>query len=399
MRNPFNSGPFASQSLFDYVTGSSRSLPFVIIDNGTGGASILVLDGGSIPIQLDGYPETTLMDVSGDFDIGLLYAPSLSTGDLIIGTTITFDLGVIYYQGSGSITVVQDLRRGGTTVASDIRASVAPSTYNHTVVVDDLTAPLTVRTTLTNGTNAVVVDTEVTTLSPILQAGATVWVDFSDTSTLSSGGLTGGAGDEIGLVTDKSSAANNLTQTSRLTAPRQRNAQVNGNTMLEFQNNDFLIVPDLTVRSAFFVTSGLTGSTNGVAPLIGSNYEITAGPHEHLFIRCDGLTDYDASLNGSVGNSGTIYADTGDSATGGDVTMTGLSVAEREGTRLWYVEMDADMENIDALGALQSGFNSLRNDGTLFGEVVLFPTTLTTAEANAVANDIATRWGLTWSDI
>lgn len=384
-----------SRGMFGPVAGSfGGAVTLVIIDNGTGGTSVQVPEEGSVTVQLDGYPETTLIDLPGENDIGLLYPPSLSSGSLTIGGTLTFDLGIVAYQGSGLITVVQDLRRGGTTVASDIRATVGPSTHSHTVVSADLSTPLTVRTTMTNGANVVVVDTDVTTLSPILQAGANGWFDFSDTGlmTLEVGGT------RIAALADKSAAGNDLTQTEAVRRPFYGSYTINSRSAALMQNAE-LDMPAATMRSAFFVVSDVLGATANIAPILGTDYDDSGATHKHIFLRANGATDYDISVDGNDSRTGTVYVDTGDTGSGGDITLTGLTPNEREGTRLWYVVMDADVAGVDVIGALRGTINLLRNDTTLFGEVVLFPTTLTTVQANAIANDIASRWGLTWTDI
>lgn len=377
-----------------------QGAPF-IIDDLAGNTQVAVPAGGSVTVSVDGRPEQTITDTANPRDIGFLHAPFIDAAPAL-GTPLGVDLGVVYYEGDGPITIVQDIVRNGVAIASDIRTGHGPQIYDYTPVAADLGETVQLRSVLTNGSNVVGVLTSIVTPAdmPIAAAGATGWYDFSDTSTLLRGALTGGVGDEIGLVTDKSGAGNTLSQTNISNAPRPLDDQVNGNTMLHFVSAEHLRVPDVTVRAAFFLISDVLGDVvPEVAGIMGTGYDDTGATHQHVFVRANGATDYDISVDGAGVNSGTVHVDTGDTGSGTNIALTGLAPAEREGTRLWYVALDADMPAVDVLGALRSGFTSLRNNGTLFGEVVLFSTVLTTAQANAVANDIAPRWGLTWSDI
>ncbi|MEM6373736.1 MAG: hypothetical protein AAF727_13275 [Pseudomonadota bacterium] len=379
------------------------SVPFIVLDNGSGGTSVQVPDGGSVEVSLDDRPTVTLTDVEGDKDIGFLYAPSV-TGSVITGSTLAIDLGIVFYEGDGPITIVQDILRDGTPIVSDIRASNAPEVYEYTVAADDIGATVQLRSVLTNGSNVVTVTTDLIQPGavPILEAGAVGWWDLGDDDLITK--QPGGVGTEITQFDDKSAAGNNLTQSFLPDMPDRVESAINGRQAAQFGNTAHMRLTPTTVRSAFFLVSNVTADNLFIAPLFGSEFDNTgASRWEHAFIRGDGSTGYAISVDGGGGgspNSGTVYLDTGHTGSGGNITITGLSAVEREGTRLWYIAMDADMPLIDVIGVLRgSATLTYRNNGTLFGEVALFDKALTPAEANGVANDMAARWGLTWSDI
>ncbi len=380
------------------ATGGLAAPVSLTINDGAGNVIVLLSEGGSVDVSVGDGPTVTIVDQPGTEDIGFVYAPSF-TGTVSVGADLIVDLGIVYFQGEGPVTVEQDILRNGTVIVAGIRASTAPQTYTYRVDALDVGQSVQVRSRLTNGANVLEVLTDLVrpTDMQITAAGAHGWYDFSDTATISIGG--GGLGDEIAVVLDKSGAGNALTQPNTSLSPRRVDGQVNGRTMAQFGDNDILVVPDMTVRSMFFVLSALDGRSAGISPVLGTNTQDVAGPHQHIFVRDSDLTDYDISVDGAVANSGTVYIDTGASGSGGNISLSGLAAAERQGTRLWYVEMNQDLTPVDAIGFFRSGSNTYAHSGTLFGEVVLFPTALTTAQANGVAHEIAGRWGLTWTDI
>lgn len=368
----------------------------IILDDGTGGTQVFIPEGQSTEISVDDRPAVVLTNQPGGQDIGFLYAPVVS-GEPTVGAELSLDLGVVYFQGDGPISIVQDILRNGLTVLSDIRTSDAPEVYAYIVDPADTGQTVQLRSTLTNGTNVVEILTDIVmpTSLPILTAGANAWLDFGDDTTITRGG----SGNErlIG-ATDKTGNGNDIVDppdTFRR-AWCQTTDTINGRRAVSLRNSDMLLASPIPVKEFFVVIDAPDGATNNIAPILGDHFTDSTASHSHAFLR-EGGTDYDLSLDGAAGgdtDGGTVWTDSGLTGSGGNLSITGLTPAKRDGLNLWRVRFDGVVNDVDVVGSLRSGSNTLRNDGTLIGEVVTFPADLTTAQANAVGSEIAARWGI-----
>ena len=167
---------------------------------------------------------------------------------------------------------------------------------------------------------------------------------------------------------------------------------------IQFTSDYFDLTTGLTsVRAMFIITDNLNGGSVYVnnSPLIG---EETASRDFTLAIPND--TVYDISIDGSVPNTGKAAAKgndpTGDAGSGGILNRNiylGLSVPEKSGELMWYVQWD-QTQNVDYIGRFvssSSGNHDLIGD---FGEIILMDSVPSTETRQKLEGYLAWKWGL-----
>ncbi len=222
----------------------------------------------------------------------------------------------------------------------------------------------------------------------------TLWLDSTDESSIVE---TEG---KVNQWYDKSGNGNHAFQNSVICQPTTRQNTINNRNSLHFNGtSNFMFLPDVTARTAFFVTNKANGSaySPNICPLVSS--ALSGSDNQYIFLRTN-QTDYTMSVDGVgrfANDCGTLYVDSGDSGTGTNIDL-GITITEKTTERIWCIVGDQDYNNLSRLGSIYS----LGSTGVAeidFGEVIFFTRILTCFEINKIGRYLSKKWGIAWLDV
>ena len=217
--------------------------------------------------------------------------------------------------------------------------------------------------------------------TPEFLPGKEAWYDMADPSTVILNGS------NVSQLSDISGNNNHAVQAAAASQPLYGTNFVNGLNTVTASSDYMSLTSSLTnVKAAFFVTSGLAGSTanTSLAPILGA----TGAPQDHTFIRTNAV-DYDISINGSASNSGNASVNGGNLVSGSDISL-GLSIPDKAGDLFWYADYDNNARVDDLLAILTASITLVGS----IGEIVLLNSIPSLEDRQKMEGYLAWKWGL-----
>jgi len=225
--------------------------------------------------------------------------------------------------------------------------------------------------------------------NPFLPSGINMWLDASDTSTISVSSWL------VSEWRDKSWNWNILTQSTLGDRPSTWISKLGGLNTISFSQDYLRSWSQVDVVTSFFVVQNPNWSSSGnnVTPIYGKNTGSSAG---YTFINTPTTNWYDISIDGNTWGTWTAYFGWATSTGAGTNINLWLSLAEVDSPAIWSVVHDAPV---------QTGFFWWLTNGTLFKgnldiwEIITYDRVLTPVEMNRVWNYLSQKWNLPWLDL
>lgn len=231
--------------------------------------------------------------------------------------------------------------------------------------------------------------------SPNQISGLALWLDASDTST-----ITQSAG-AVSQWDDKSGNNYHATQGTGANQPTTNTRTINSRNVIDFDGNDFFDLPAglITILNSsnfdIFVVAA-TDSTTTFQHIIGGRDISTAD------VRFGVMAAYNSNTAQAMCNpiytpsSKTVTKDTNQHVFGG--TRTGAVVnSYYDGGALGGNAAAANV-NMNVLRIGQTGINTAYFDGRI-AELVVYNSSLSNANKNIVGNYLSSKWNTPWTNI
>lgn len=264
---------------------------------------------------------------------------------------------------------------------------------------------------LWDGTSQVIVNPPV--------SGYSLWLDGSDSSTITSSGGT------VSKWTDKSANAYTFSQATSTNQPAYGSRTINGKNVLDFdgtndrlqldqaktafkfmhntQSTWFLVaVPDTpTSQQGYFATEAWSGSRTGIVlAQNGTDGTLFAGDHAGIPGSYNTWI-YEGKTTTTLSTSAfyaTIKSDPNNGTAASRVKLR-INNGSYEGSNTYTSATNTnDPENAMTIGALWDNYNNGNSWGTFLnggiGEILVYPSLLSDANIELVRSYLATKWGI-----
>lgn len=250
--------------------------------------------------------------------------------------------------------------------------------------------------------------------SPSDISGLELWLDASDASTITE------AAGSVSQWDDKSESGYNFTQPTAARQCTTGTRTMNGLNVLDFDGDDYLQntanAVDLFTGDATWFVVGTSDAGDDDTMLYVCNSPTEAGSGDYnglgggnileVELRMDSSNDTDFLYQDGTSATGTAQSTNTDNAS----LLIGSYAAGGNLTSANNTSDTASVSGVPASGTYTPTRFRLGANGTLaFGQarwlngaiagVLMYSRVLTTAEINQTGDYLATKWGLTWTDI